>query len=456
MLQESFSLFEKAIIIQALPTSKNLGERIRNRYDFYESYAFLMDGTGEIFVSFYDGIAQSTTNYMQKEVVMVVKAAVMAFFQATFLLFAAACFTTRPALAEGSSLPIPVRIEKLDSAKVGESREFWVSLPDQYTESDEKYPVIYMMDGDFNFNSGGIGGLRHAAQMGEIPEFIIVGIKNTDRSQDIFPEEVTYGDGSKAGGRADPYLDFIRAELIPHIEKNYRSENFRVLYGTSNTGFTVVHALFRDPGLANVFVAASATLRVPCFMSKRDQLIRDFKGGKRNLVLVMGEHDLPTVLSQNGELKEKIDVGAPAELTCRFVVIGNGGHVPANALLEGLRLHFESWKISRPLSEKNFAETRAQVDRRLEKYGIQGRLPEESLKELGEGLLGEKKYVKAIEVLQYRVENYPGSADARVSLGDGYLGSGDRDKGRECFNQALTLAPGHAAATARLKELDKK
>jgi predicted alpha/beta superfamily hydrolase len=366
------------------------------------------------------------------------------------------CFNWLAAYAAGPALPLPVRIEKIDSVKIGESREFWVSLPDLYNESEEKYPVLYMMDGDFNFNSGVIGGLRHAAQMGEIPEFIIVGIKNTDRSKDIFPEEVTYRDGSKNGGRADQYLDFILAELIPHITKNYRCENFRVLYGTSNSGFTAVHALFRNPELADFYIAASATLRLPFFLAKRDQLIADFKGGKRQLVLVMGEHDYPTILSQNGELKEKIDVLAPADLTCRFVVINNGGHVPANALLEGMRCRFEGWKIPRPLAENTFAEIRAQVDKRFEKYGISGRLPEDELNSLSASLLREKKYAKAIDVAQYRVECYPGSVDALVILGDAYRESGKPDKARECFKKALALAPGHTAAAAKLKELDNR
>jgi predicted alpha/beta superfamily hydrolase len=365
-------------------------------------------------------------------------------------------FNSLAAYAAGPALPLPVRSEKIDSIKIGESREFWISLPDQYNESGEKYPVLYMMDGDFNFNSGVIGGLRHAAQMGEMPEFIIVGIKNTDRSKDIFPEEVTYRDGSKNGGRADQYLDFILAELIPYINKNYRCENFRVLFGTSNSGFTAVYALFRNPELANFYVAASATLRLPFFLAKRDQLIRDFKGGKRQLALVMGEHDFPTILSQNGELKEKIDSIAPADLTCRFTVIGNGGHVPGNALLEGMRCLFDGWKISRPLAENTFAEIRAQVDKRPEKYGIPGRLPEDELNSLGASLLGEKKYAKALDVAQYRVACYPGSADARVSLGDAYRENGKPDKARECFKQALALAPGHAAAAAKLKELEKR
>ena len=194
-------------------------------------------------------------------------------------------FSIPPAAhAAGPALPLPVRSEKIDSIKIGETREFWVSLPDHYTTNPAKSTrCCYMLDGDFNFNSGVIGGLRHAAQLGEMPEFIIVGINNTDRAQGLLPRGAHLRDGSKAGGRADRFLDFIREELIPHIDKNYRCEKFRVLYGTSNTGFTAVYALFRNPELADYYVAASATLRVPYFLAKRDQLIRDFKGGKRKL-----------------------------------------------------------------------------------------------------------------------------------------------------------------------------
>ena len=71
-------------------------------------------------------------------------------------------------------------------------------------------------------------------------------------------------------------------------------------------------------------------------------------------------------------------------------------------------------------------------------------------------LFGEKKYAKAVEVLLYRAALYPRSADARVALGEAYRQSGQIAKARECYNQALAIAPGHAAATAKLKELDSK
>jgi len=283
------------------------------------------------------------------------------------------------ASAEGPEVSIPpilpVRGEKIASVKIGETREFWVSLPDGYSDSGESFPVLYLMDGDMNFNSGLIGGVRYAALMGKMPEFIIVGIKNTDRAKDVFPEEVTYNDGSKGGGRADRYLDFIRDELMPYIDRTYRTGNYRVLYGTSNTGFTTVYALFRSPDLANAYIAASATLSIPSFRAKRDEWIRGFTGGRRRLVAVMGENDLPTVLSQNGALKEAIDTQAPPDLTGRFLVIEKGGHVPADALPAAMKVLFEGWKIDQSLNEGHFGEIRARAESRLEKFGVPGKLP---------------------------------------------------------------------------------
>jgi hypothetical protein len=202
------------------------------------------------------------------------------------------------------------------------------------------------------------------------------------------------------------------------------------------------------------FIAASATLGVPSFRSGRDNLVRSFNGGRRALVLVMGEHDYPTVVSLNGALKETISTKAPAGLTCRLRVIENGAHVPPNALVGGLRVLFEGWTTTRPLTEGSFAEIRAQVDRRLEQFGVPGKIEEDVLRSLGDSLLGQKKSARALDVLAYRAASYPGSADAQVGLGDAYRQSGHLDKARECYKRALAVAPGHVAATAKLKELE--
>src|SRR5262249_16994925 len=50
-----------------------------------------------------------------------------------------------------------------------------VALPDSYTTSPQAYPVIYVLDGDFNF--GVAAGLtRFSNWFRKVPELIIVGI----------------------------------------------------------------------------------------------------------------------------------------------------------------------------------------------------------------------------------------------------------------------------------------
>lgn len=117
---------------------------------------------------------------------------------------------------------------------------------------------------------------------------------------------------------------------------------------------------------------------------------------------------------------------------------------------------FQGWKVTRPLTESSFAEIRAQVDGRLEKFGVPGTIDEDALKGLGDRLLGEKKFARALEVLEYRATSYPLSAGAQVGLGDAHRQSGNLEKARECYQRALVIAPGHAAATARLKELEQR
>jgi tetratricopeptide (TPR) repeat protein len=215
-----------------------------------------------------------------------------------------------------------------------------------------------------------------------------------------------------------------------------------------------VYSLFRNPLTAHAYIAASATLSIPSFRKERDSRVRDFKGGKRHLCLVMGENDLPTVISLNAALKETIDSLAPAGgLSCRLAVIRGAEHVPANSLTEGLRDLFDGWKVTQRLTEDTFPEIRAQVDRRLAKFGVPGNLPEEALRDLGQTLFGEKKFSKAAEVFQYRTDCYPRSAEAQVSLGDAYRQDNQVEKARECYRKALALAPGNSVAASRLKQL---
>lgn len=273
-------------------------------------------------------------------------------FLFTAVVLVVSSFTAGHAQSPAEKDLILAKYHKIWSEKTGEDREIYVSVPGEYEKSGKTYPVIYMMDGEFNATPGVIGSVRYLESLGRTPEFIVVGIKNTNRDKDVYPEEVTYGDGTKAGGRAVQFLGFITDELIPYINRNYRTGNYRILFGTSNTGFTTVFAMFHDPGAFNAYIAASATLSIPVFTAGRDSLVKNWKGGERFLYLVMGEHDFPTIIRLNGALKEVIDIHKPEGLTCRLSVVDGEGHVPAGSLFEALKCLYRDWKNDGKPDEK--------------------------------------------------------------------------------------------------------
>jgi predicted alpha/beta superfamily hydrolase len=51
-----------------------------------------------------------------------------------------------------------------------------------------------------------------------------------------------------AGG-ADSFLRFIREELLPEVDRKYRTAPFRILMGHSLGGLFALHAFSRSPGL---------------------------------------------------------------------------------------------------------------------------------------------------------------------------------------------------------------
>jgi predicted alpha/beta superfamily hydrolase len=152
---------------------------------------------------------------------------------------------------------------KLESRIVaGQEYELQVLLPGGYSASDKKYPVIYLMDSQWDFPL--IKSLygQHYYD-GFIPELIIVGITwggvapNPDslRARDYTPSREQRL--TQSGG-ADNFLLFMKKELFPFIESNYRAQDTkRGLMGCSLGGLFTLYTLFTQPDLFDYYAAAS-------------------------------------------------------------------------------------------------------------------------------------------------------------------------------------------------------
>lgn len=142
---------------------------------------------------------------------------------------------------------------RIESRVLGETRVVDVALPTRYTAtSDRRYPVLVVLDGESQFALA-TALTRFYASVGQLPDMIVVGVRNTDRNRDLSPAPVAGfqtppGAGSSPGG-ADRFLTFLADELLPQVDREYRTVPMRTLVGHSLGGLFALYALAQRPDL---------------------------------------------------------------------------------------------------------------------------------------------------------------------------------------------------------------
>ncbi len=131
-------------------------------------------------------------------------------------------------------------IIKLSSRVLVEDRKVYIYVPPaDTTQPDKHYPVLYLLDGDNHFSLVA-EYCRYLSRrdVNVIPEMIMVGIPNSNRTRDLTPTKSTFGyDGKadtssnsryKSSGGGNNFLKFIGEELIPYIDSHYKTHPFTV------------------------------------------------------------------------------------------------------------------------------------------------------------------------------------------------------------------------------------
>ncbi|MDR1746522.1 MAG: esterase family protein [Tannerella sp.] len=132
-------------------------------------------------------------------------------------------------------------------------RKYSIYLPPGYAESDQSYPVLYLLHGSGDDHTGWVqfGQVQYIADRaiaeGKAAHLIVVMPDANTKVKGYFNQP----DGSFA------YEDFFFKELIPHIEKTYRvrsDRHYRAISGLSmGGGGTIFYSLHRP----DMFAAAA-------------------------------------------------------------------------------------------------------------------------------------------------------------------------------------------------------
>lgn len=168
------------------------------------------------------------------------------------------------------------------------SREYRISvaLPSTYREDEPgdttRFPVLYLLDGDVTLPAT-VSGFRLSTR-GEGENLIMVGVgyppgqflnrpppgygqvpfRNRDYTPPPFPESDSALAALKAdwkmSGDAALFLRVLREEVIPLVERNYRTTSDRGIHGHSFGGLFATYALLEDPDLFTRYLITSPSL----------------------------------------------------------------------------------------------------------------------------------------------------------------------------------------------------
>ena len=147
--------------------------------------------------------------------------------------------------------------EPFESSKLGDSREIKIQLPRGYDENkDKKYPLCIVLDGDYLFEAVA-GNVDYYSYWEDMPEAIIVGVNQVDKRFDdsMFSEQNSLPVETGAN-----FFEFIGMELIPHINNNYRTEDFRVAIGHGQTANFINYYLLKEKPLFQAYITISPDL----------------------------------------------------------------------------------------------------------------------------------------------------------------------------------------------------
>lgn len=364
-------------------------------------------------------------------------------------------------------------VDSIRSAALDEMRPYLVYTPPSYADSTaapQRYPVVYLLDGDAHFHS--VSGLLQILGTGvnatwAVPEMILVAIPNTNRMRDLTPTHSEVGgDGSPNPGLDDSggmpaFFDFLRSELIPHVDSTYRTLPYRIFIGHSLGGIATINALYTMPQTFNAYVAIDPSLwwdgRLLLNQARDFFSTANLQG--RVLYVAQANTLSPADTTRNihfesisrfNEIMKAYDRSG-LRYAFRYYDGDDHGSVPLIAEYDALRFIFDGYAVSLPrvmdepeLLPAHFRDVSARL-------GATFQPSSQMLTLLAQFSLSRDTTV-AIRFGELRVQTYPEDARGYEFLGDAWAGR-DQATARKYYEQALSKNPDNGRIRGKLERL---
>jgi len=368
----------------------------------------------------------------------------------TIIIFIFAIFSFLHSFGQLPSEPIIIGQKLFIKSEIlNENREYWVYLPTDYDNSKYDYPVFYLLDGQEHFHQV-TGLVNHMSKLVQrIPRMIVVGIVSNerDRVRDYTPNKIEV---LPNGGGADKFIQFLQKELIPNLNNQFRTNNYKLLFGHSLAGVCVNHIFTTRNNLFNAyfatdpanFVDSTISQNFKYFITAQDTIQFGY------FLSVSGDVDSSTIIP-NFKLYDFIKSNYSDKLYWDFKFYPNEDHISMTlkAIYDGLESLFPDYKIPtiylQTFDKEKIIDHIEQIKNRYKMYIA---LPEQLINEYSMFFCSKQKYDDALELLKLNLDNYKNPFETHYFIGDVYLMKGKNDRvydifpffKQHCDNQALS------------------
>lgn len=346
----------------------------------------------------------------------------------------------------------------LHSKILNEDRPYWVCLPASYHAKGKHqgYPVLYLLDAEWNFYWV-CPVVQFMEQSRQLPDFIVVGVPNTDRERDLTPTQYP---NEPASGGGPLFERFLNEELASEINAKFRTVSCRILVGHSAGGALAADAFLRQTNGFRGYIAIDPALgwvnqdlirRAKEFVPRADSRAAIFiatagwRPANPTNVMTRAQELFASLLKTNASPGMRIGYAVEA---------GDHNSSRLAGLYDGLRFIFEGYEPPDPLVLSTPLLINEQYERLSSRLGFKILPPEGTVLEIGGDLMDEAHETNnAIECLKLNVSNYPASPYAYKHLADVYLAAGKKALAIQNYKKALALDPNTDGVEEALKKL---
>ncbi|MCP4052110.1 MAG: esterase [Mesoflavibacter sp.] len=334
--------------------------------------------------------------------------------------------------------------KEINSEKLGESRQLKIQVPRNYDTSDKKYPVVVVFDGDYLFEIVA-GNVDYAAYWEDMPEAIVVGINQYQkREADCYYSE----QNSLPIETGAAFFEFVSMELIPFIDKNFRTENFKVAVGHGQTANFINYYLLKGVPLFQAYISLSPSLApdMKTYLTEKMPKLEQ----KIFYYLAAANNDKGDIKEETEALAKSISSIENDNLLDHSEVFTDATHysLPAQAIPKALQKIF---LVFQPISLKEYKETVLNlegnpVDYLKEKYetietlfGIKKPILINDFKAIEAAIKKKEKYEYFEDLGNLARKEYPDTLLGHYYLGRFYEETGKSKKAMKTYQSAYVL-----------------